>query len=54
MNVEVVGDCVDACDPKYKQSDRERADERQRDQAEARDSRARGVCSSDPRRRGLT
>jgi hypothetical protein len=53
-NAEVVGDGVDACEPKYKQSDGERADERQRGQAEARDSLARGLCSSDPRRRGFT
>jgi hypothetical protein len=38
VNAEVVGDCVDACEPKNKQSDGERADERERGQAEARDS----------------
>ena len=51
VNVEGVGDCVDGCEPKYKQIDRQPTDERQRDQAEARDSLARGLCSSDPRRR---
>ena len=38
MNTEVIGDCVDACEPKNKQSDGERADQRDRGQAEARGS----------------
>jgi hypothetical protein len=38
VNEEVVGDCVYACEPKDKQRDGERADEGERDQAEARDS----------------
>jgi hypothetical protein len=38
VNAEVVGDCVYACEPEDKQRDRERADERERNQAKARDS----------------
>jgi hypothetical protein len=38
VNAEVVGDCVYACEPEDKQHDRERADERERDQANACDS----------------
>ena len=35
VNAEVVGDRVYACEPEDKQRDGERADERERDQAEA-------------------
>ena len=38
VNAEVFGDSVYACEPKDKQRDRERADERERNQAKARDS----------------
>ena len=38
MDAEMVGDAVHACEPKYKQRDGERADERERNQADARDS----------------
>lgn len=38
VDAEVVGDFVYACEPKDKQRDRERADERERSQAKARDS----------------
>ena len=38
MNAEVVGDSVYACEPEDQQRDRERADERERNQAKARDS----------------
>lgn len=41
VNAEVAGDCVDACEPKPEQSDGEGADDRERGQAEARDSLAR-------------
>ena len=37
VNAEVFGDFVYACEPKDKQRDRERADERERSQAKARD-----------------
>lgn len=38
VDAEVVGDFVDSCEPKDKQSDSERADERECGQAEAHDS----------------
>jgi hypothetical protein len=38
VNAEVVGDCVHARESEDKQCDGERADERERDQAETRDS----------------
>jgi Luciferase-like monooxygenase len=38
VNAEVVGDAVDACEPEDKQCDSERADDRERNQANARDS----------------
>jgi hypothetical protein len=38
VNAEVVGDSVYACEPKDKQRDSERADERERNQGKARDS----------------
>ena len=41
VNAEVAGDGADACEPEYKPSDGERADDRERGEAEARDSRAR-------------